>query len=124
MQGKKQKRIKYTAEEVTLCTYAAMYNSADFGGNAAIRNLQHTPAEKHSMKSIIMKIENIASMLDERKILRYNNITPLSGKTTGEKGRKTHWNVVEPLYPLKQEDFLEKCKAIIKKAKALAAKNQ
>ncbi|MBR4916406.1 MAG: hypothetical protein IKZ45_04925 [Fibrobacter sp.] len=61
-------------------------------------------------------------MLDERNILRHNNITPLTGKTTGEKGRKTNWNVVEPLYPLKQEDFLKKCKAIIKNAKTLAAK--
>ena len=47
-------------------------------------------------------------MLDERNILRHNNITPLTGKTTGEKGRKTNWNVAEHLYPLKQEDFLKK----------------
>lgn len=76
------------------------------------------------MDSIKMKIKNIVSMLHERNIPRHNNITPLSGKTTGEKGRKTNWDVVEPLYPLKQEDFLAKCKAIIKKAKALAAKKQ
>lgn len=110
--------IKYTNEEVTLCTYAAMYDSNDFGGNNAILNLRRPPNPTHSMASIKMKIMNIASMLDERGIQRENDtISPLTGKTTGEYGRTTNWDVVQRLYGLAKEDLLQKCLTIIENAR-------
>lgn len=117
-------RVKYTTEEITLCTYAAMYDSDDFGGDNAIRKLHSRPTEQHSMASIKMKIKNIASMLDERDIPRYNRITPLTGKPTGENGRTTNWNIVQHLYCLEREAFKKKCMAIIENAKKRAADNQ
>lgn len=118
-------RVEYTAEEVTLCTYAAMYDSADFGGDVAIRNLRRRPEEKHSMASIKMKIQNIASMLDEREIPRENNrIAPLTGKTTGENGRTTNWDIVQRLYNLEREVFLQRCVSIIETARNRGVENQ
>lgn len=101
----------YTKDEVVLCAYAAMYNAADFGGINKISKLK-----ERSIDSIKMKIQNIASMLDEEKVKRYNydKISPLTGLTTGESGRKTNWNIVKELYPLSQADFLSMCKKIVK----------
>ncbi len=64
-----------------------------------------------------MKIKNIASMLDEENIKRcnYDKISPLTGLTTGQTGRRTHWKIVETLYPLSQAEFLSKCKEIVKR---------
>lgn len=113
-----KKRVPYTVEEITLCTYAAMYDKNDFGGYASIHRLAQNPEKKHSTASIKMKIKNIASMLDERNIHREKNgVTPLTGLPTGEKGRTTNWNVVQTLYGLEKKDFQKKCMQIIAKAK-------
>lgn len=103
-------RKLFTENEITLCTYAAMYDADDFGGIDAIYYL-----EFRSTDSIKMKIMNIASMLDEESITRYNyqTIKPLTGLTTGEKGRRTNWDIVKKLYPLDKDKFLELCLSII-----------
>jgi hypothetical protein len=87
-----------------------MYDLADFGGIDEIYSLQH-----RSISSIKMKIMNIASMLDENGIKRfnYNRVPPLTGLTTGESGRRTNWDIVETIYSLPKEEFLKKCKIII-----------
>lgn len=58
---------------------------------------------------------NIASMLDENGIRRFNydSVPPLTGLTTGQTGRRTNWNIVATLYPLSKEDFLKKCNMIV-----------
>ena len=101
----------YTKEEVILCTYAAMYDANDFGGINKIHLLHN-----RSLSSIKMKIMNIASMLDENGIKRfnYNRVPPLTGLTTGESGRRTNWNIVSTLYGIDKNEFLLKCKTIIK----------
>jgi hypothetical protein len=61
-----------------------------------------------------MKIQNIASMLDEAGVQRYSDESPLTGRPPGESGRKTNWEIVEPLSRLSKQEFLEKCKSIIR----------
>lgn len=103
-------RNLFTKEEIVLCTYSAMYASNDFGGINKIYLLKH-----RSISSIKMKIMNIASMLDENGIRRFNydSVPPLTGLTTGQTGRRTNWNIVATLYPLLKEDFLKKCNMIV-----------
>ena len=100
---------RYTMDEVTLCTYAAKYDEHDFGGKEKIMVLQ-----KRSLASITMKIQNIASMLDEHNIARHNKVSPLTGLTTGKHGRTTDWDRVKTCLSWKKEEFLKKCMQIIK----------
>lgn len=105
-------RKLFTKDEIILCTYAAIFDENDFGGISKIHNLTD-----RSFSSIKMKIQNIASMLDEEKIKRYNydKVKALTGKTTGESGRRTNWNIVK-LYIDKPKDvFLKECNEILKK---------
>ncbi len=102
----------FTKDEIILCTYAAIFNENDFGGIRKIHNLAD-----RSLSSIKMKIQNIASMLDEQGIKRYNydKVKALTGKTTGESGRRTNWNIVN-LYIDKPKDvFLTECNEILRK---------
>lgn len=103
-------RNLFTKDEIVLCTYSAMYDADDFGGINEIYTLQH-----RSISSIKMKIMNIASMLDENSIRRfnYNSVPPLTGLTTGQSGRRTNWDIVETLYSLPKEEFLKRCKTIL-----------
>lgn len=102
--------MPYTIEEITLCTYAALYNDDDFGGIAAIAALTH-----RSIDSIKMKIQNIAAMLDENHIERftYDTVQPLTGLPAGQTGRRTNWNIVCTLYPLDRNIFLQRCMEIV-----------
>ncbi|MBW3622923.1 MAG: hypothetical protein KY468_05875 [Armatimonadetes bacterium] len=83
--------MKYTQDEVVLCTYAALHNHEEFDINA-IQTLTGRSAD-----SIKMKIQNIAAMLDEEGIPRNPHISSLSGKPAGEGGRRTNWEIVKPL---------------------------
>ena len=104
---------RYTMDEVTLCAYAALYDAHDFGGLDKIISLEKNPSQRRSIASVTMKIQNIASMLDEHRVERQSNVSPLTGLTTGKKGRKTDWNRVEICLSLRKEDFLRKCMQII-----------
>jgi hypothetical protein len=86
-----------------------MYDAAEFGGVSKIESLTH-----RSLASIKMKIQNITSMLDEAGIRRYSNESPLTGLPQGESGRKTNWEIVEPLSELSKQAFLEKCRSILR----------
>lgn len=105
------KRNLFSEEEIILCTYAAIYDAKDFGGIEEIHKIS-----LRKIGSIEMKIRNIATMLDEKRIPRHNKkISPLTGLPPGKKGRTTNWDIVKDLYPLEKEAFLAKCKMIIKK---------
>jgi hypothetical protein len=86
-----------------------IYNDAtDFGGLSKIESLTH-----RSLASIKMKIQNIVAMLDEAGIQRYSNESPLTGLPQGQSGRKTNWEIVEPLCKLSKQTFLQKCRSIL-----------
>ena len=98
----------FTRDEVLLCTYAARFDVDDLGGVEAIQSLR-----RRSAGSIRMKIQNIASMLDEEGIQRESDVSPLTGRPPGESGRRTNWDWVEPLVPLSRSELLSKCKAVL-----------
>ncbi len=100
-------RNLYTENEITLCTYIAMYGLDDFN-DETIHNIYN-----RSLSSIKMKIQNIAAMLDEEGIKRYSEIKGLTGKTTGETGRRTNWNWVAKNIKLSKNDLLLKCNQIL-----------
>ena len=60
-----------------------------------------------------MKIQNIAALLGEENITRYSKVKGLSGVTTGEKGRRTNWNLVEKVITLSKEELFKKCETIL-----------
>jgi hypothetical protein len=100
----------YTWEEIALCTYAALFDSGDFGGIAAIE--RYCGRSHHSVRA---KILNIVSMLDERGIPRANNLPPLSGRPNGQDGRRTNWDWVEPLVTQARSALLKQCHEILGK---------
>ena len=102
------KRNLFTNDEIVLCTYAARYGSDDFGGTGVISTLTD-----RSLGSIKMKIQNIASMLDEHDVSRDASITALTGKTTGESGRLTNWDVVSQYIETGRDAHLSECKNIL-----------
>jgi hypothetical protein len=101
-------RNLYTEDEITLCTYIAIYGTNDFNENTI-----HTKYGIRSLSSIQMKIQNIAAMLDEDGITRYSGVKGLTGKTTGETGRRTNWDWVEKSIQFSKDNLLSKCKEIL-----------
>jgi hypothetical protein len=102
------KRNYFTTAEIVLCTYAAMYDARDFGGLSKIEELTH-----RSRASIQMKIQNIAAMVDDAGVLRSSDVSPLTGLPTGQTGRRTNWDIVEPISRLTRQAFLECCRQIL-----------
>ncbi|NOT01633.1 MAG: hypothetical protein HOP29_13510 [Phycisphaerales bacterium] len=105
------RNTRYSDDEIVLCTYAALSNADDFGGVEAIHSLG-----RRSRGSIVLKIRNIAAMLDERKIPRENLVSPLSGRPPGQNGRSTDWDRVTQLVELSSAELLAKCKRIFDQA--------
>lgn len=101
------KRNLYTHDEIVLCTYITRFGKNDFDEND-IHKLKN-----RSVASIKMKIQNIASMLDEEGFPTDSTIPKLTGKPTGEKGRRTNWEVVSKYAELNRKDFLENCRCLI-----------
>ena len=101
------KRNLFTKEEITLCTYIARFGKREFDEND-IQKLK-----ERSVSSIKMKVQNIASMLDEEGFETNDNVSKLTGKPSGEKGRKTNWDIVSELTDLKKQDLLSLCQRII-----------
>jgi hypothetical protein len=101
------KRNLFKKDEIILCTYIARFGRNEFDENSISR------LKDRSVSSVKMKVQNIAAMLDEEGYTTHENVSKLSGKTTGEKGRKTNWDiVVNFLYQNKQE-LLGECLKII-----------
>ena len=97
----------FTENEIILCTYIALYDAIAYN-EADIHEKFNRPES-----SIKMKIQNIAAMLDEENIPRYSNIKGLSGVTTGQKGRRTNWNLIEKIIKLSREELFKKCETIL-----------
>jgi len=107
-------RNRNTPQELTLCTYAALYDARDFGGVEAIYSLGF-----RSLASIKMKIQNIAAMFDEEGVKRYGTVKGLSGKPKGESGRRTDWEFVSKYSDVSTSKHLAECFAVLEDAQKL-----
>lgn len=101
------KRNLFTKDEIILCTYIARFGKNEFDEND-IHKLKN-----RSVSSIKMKVQNIASMLDEEGFKTNDNISKLTGKPPGQKGRRTNWDIVNNLTHLNKHEFLSMCQKII-----------
>ena len=100
-------RNTYTDEEVILCAYIALYGRVLFIEKKIASTFERSEA------SIIMKVQNIAAMLDEEGIERNNEISALSGVTTGQEGRRTNWDIVNKMVNIGKDEHKQLCKNII-----------
>lgn len=105
-------RNYYTEAEIILCAYAALYDAGDFGGVECIGLLT-----KRSDASIQMKIRNICAILDSKGIQRFNLLSGLTGRSSGETVRKTHWDFIETVVKLSKHDLLQRCLEVIETRK-------
>ena len=101
------KRNLYTKDEITLCTYLARFGKREFDEND-IHKLKI-----RSVSSIKMKVQNIASMLQEEGYETNDNISQLTGKPPGQQGRRTNWDIVRNLTDLNKQEFLRLCEKLI-----------
>ena len=101
------KKNFYTKDEIILCTYIARFGRAKFSED----DIHHL--KERSVSSIKMKIQNIAAMLHENGYETDSNISKLTGKPSGEKGRMTNWDIVKTLVETKENELLELCEKII-----------
>ena len=97
----------FTKEEIILCTYIAR-----FGKNEFDESTIHT-LKNRSIASIKMKVQNIASMLDEKGFPTNNMVSKLTGKPPGQKGRETNWDIVCTLTNLNKQEFLCRCQKLL-----------
>jgi hypothetical protein len=100
-------RKLFTKEEVVLCTYIARFGRGQFN-ESDISNL-----EERSVSSIKMKVSNIAAMLEEEGLHINQDVSCLSGKTTGKKGRRTNWDIVSGITNYNRLELLNKCEKIL-----------
>ncbi len=101
------KRNLFTKEEIILCTFVARFGKNEFD------EYDISQLRNRSTSSIKMKIQNIAAMLDEEGYKTDTSISKLSGKTTGEKGRRTNWDVVSKLVDDTKIELYDKCQAVV-----------
>ena len=85
-----------------------MYDDREFGGIDTIHELTG-----RSTASIKMKISNITAILDEEEIPRNRRVSALSGVKFGESGRRTNWDIIEPLTRRGQDDLRLVCRRIV-----------
>jgi hypothetical protein len=104
-------RKPFTRDEIVLCIYAARYDIADIGGIETIHALQ-----SRSRSSISMKIQNIVAMCDDAGISRNPMQRRLTGRPSGETGRRTNWAELSEYAGVDRHSHLLECQAIIAKA--------
>lgn len=100
--------MRYTSNEITLCAYAALYDTQEFGGAEAIHDLTG-----RSLPSIKMKIRNMAAMLDEEGIAHNPHVSPLSGTPPGQKARRTDWEEVKLIVSMPKPQLQSLCRRIV-----------
>lgn len=100
-------RKNYTEEEVVLCTYIALYEGALLSEKRIAR------IGGRSEGSVIMKVQNIAAMLDDKGIPRNPKVSALSGLPAGDSGRETDWPTVQSMVDLGKAEHWLKCKSIL-----------
>lgn len=101
------KKNFYTKDEIILCTYIARFGRAKFSED----DIHHL--KERSVSSIKMKVQNIAAMLYENGYETDSNISKLTGKPSGKKGRMTNWDIVKDLAEIDKEDLFNLCTKII-----------
>lgn len=101
------KRNLFTKNEIILCTYLARFGKEEFNED------EISTIKDRSISSIKMKVQNIAAMLDEEGFDSSEHISKLSGKTTGEKGRRTNWDIVRTLTGNSKQELLNICERIL-----------
>lgn len=100
-------RNLYGKDEVTLCTYVALYGDEDtFGGSALNLNRLERYCER-TEASVRMKVGNISLMLDQNG---YFPVAPY-GKLGGK--RNTNWDIVYSLITLEQSELGDECNRIL-----------
>jgi|TARA_R110000751_G_scaffold162275_1_gene268752 hypothetical protein len=100
-------RKLFTKEEVVLCTYIARFGRSQFN-ESDISNL-----ETRSVSSIKMKVSNIAAMLKEEGFEINEEVSSLSGKPPGQKGRRTNWDIVSRLIDYSRNEHFNECEKIL-----------
>lgn len=58
-------------------------------------------------------MQNIATMLHENVYETDSNMSKLTGKPSGEKGRMTNWDIVKKLVEMEKNELRELCEKII-----------
>ena len=101
------KRNLYNKDEITLCTYIARFGRGEFD------EWDVHKIKNRSISSIRMKVQNIASMLDEEGYDTSERISKLTGKPPGQKGRRTNWDIVSKLSELNKYKLLSLCNRIL-----------
>lgn len=99
-------RKLFTENEIVLCTYIAKF------GRGYFNEKRITRLENRSEDSVKMKVQNIAAMLKEEGFSHSPDVSALSGVTTGEEGRRTNWDIVEPIAEISKEEHKQMCKEI------------
>lgn len=100
-------RNLYTEDEIIVCTYIARFGRYDFTEHDVVK------ITNRSLSSIKMKVQNIASMLDEAGAKTSDQVSKLTGLPTGQTGRKTNWGVVKQYLTLPKDEHRKRCIAII-----------
>lgn len=99
----------YTENEIIVCTYISRFGYNDF---------TESDVEKitnRSLSSIKMKVQNIASMLDESGAETSDQVSKLTGLPAGQTGRKTNWDIVKNYKQLPKSEHRKKCLEILSK---------
>jgi hypothetical protein len=100
-------RKKYTENEVVLCAFIALYEGA------LISEKKISKIGGRSEGSVVMKVQNIAALLDDKNIPRSPTISALTGLPAGESGRETDWSIVQSMVGLGKAEHWSICKSII-----------
>lgn len=97
------RRNLFTENEIVLCTYIARFGREKFNESNIHKWFSRSEA------SIKLKVQNIASMLDEKGYPFSSSVTPLTGLPRGKTGRRTNWDVVSNLVQLSESAHHAKC---------------
>ena len=100
--------LPYTEAEITLCTYIARFGRRFIDEERILTLFNRRP-----VSSIKMKVSNIAHMLYEAGYAHSHEVSPLSGKPSGETGRRTNWDVVRTLVDLTEPELSARVEEIV-----------
>ena len=97
----------YTEYEIILCCYISRF------GRNLFKEEDIAKINNRSLSSIKMKVQNIASMLDEEGAKTSHEVSKLTGLPAGQTGRRTNWDVVKRYANMPQEEHRKKCIEIL-----------
>ena len=100
-------RNLYTEDEIIVCSYIARFGRCDFDEGDVEK------IKKRSLSSIKMKVQNIASMLEEEGFECSKEVSKLTGLPHGLKGRRTNWDIVKRYANMPKDKHREICVTIL-----------